>query len=354
MNRAFRIVVVQDSETQAFKLRLLLEQQGWQVSVACAAEAALAGVGDPLPDLILVDYNLPGMLGDEFCRRVRMNPKTRSIPILMLTEAAADSAEIQSLETGADDYVSKSESPEILLFRIRALLRKAWAQPAILNPQDSHFRPARILAIDDGPTYLAFISTELRDLGYEVVTATSGTEGLARLVNDRFDCVLVDLVMPDMDGIEVCRRIAAMGQTPENAVAVIILTASANKGDLNRGLEAGADDFVSKSSDLAVLRARIQAIMRRRFFQEENRPHYRRTQDQTNRDVACAGRARGGRDSRRGCRTADSSQSRSRGLEPEAKRNPGPIDPERKDGFAGATGGRNRARDQQSPGLCRE
>ncbi len=80
MKRAFRIVVVEDSETQAFKLRLLLEEQGWQVSVAGAAEAALAALGDPLPDLILVDYNLPGMRGDEFCRRIRMNLNTRGIP----------------------------------------------------------------------------------------------------------------------------------------------------------------------------------------------------------------------------------------------------------------------------------
>ncbi len=63
MERAFRIVVVEDSETQAFKLRLLLEEQGWEVSIAGAAEAALAALGDPLPDLILVDYNLPGMRG---------------------------------------------------------------------------------------------------------------------------------------------------------------------------------------------------------------------------------------------------------------------------------------------------
>ncbi len=85
MNRTFRIVVVEDSETQAFKLRLLLEEQGWQVSIAGAAEAALAALGDPLPDLILVDYNLPGMRGDEFCRRIRMNLNTRGIPILMMT-----------------------------------------------------------------------------------------------------------------------------------------------------------------------------------------------------------------------------------------------------------------------------
>src|SRR5271154_4033567 len=139
MNRPIRIVVVEDSETQAFKLRLLLEEQGWQVTVAGAAEAALAGLGDPLPDLIIVDYHLPGMRGDEFCRRIRMNLNTRGIPILMMTSSAPRAAEIQSLESGADGYVSKSESVELLIVRIRALLRKAPAQGSPLNLQDSTF-----------------------------------------------------------------------------------------------------------------------------------------------------------------------------------------------------------------------
>src|SRR6202046_2244142 len=114
MERAFRISVVEDSQTQAYKLRLLLEEQGWEVSVAGAAEAALAALGDPLPDLILCDYNLPGMRGDEFCRRIRMNLNKRGIPILMIPASAPEAAEIQSLESGADGYVSKSESIEIL------------------------------------------------------------------------------------------------------------------------------------------------------------------------------------------------------------------------------------------------
>src|SRR5580704_3595282 len=106
MQNAFRIMLVEDSATQAFKLRVLLEEQGWEVSVAGSAEAALAELGDPLPDLILCDYNLPGMRGDEFCRRIRMNLNTRNIPILMITVSAPETAEIQSLESGADGYVS--------------------------------------------------------------------------------------------------------------------------------------------------------------------------------------------------------------------------------------------------------
>jgi two-component system, NtrC family, sensor kinase len=268
MERAFHIVVVEDSETQAFKLRMLLEEQGWEVSIAGAAETALAALGDPLPDLILCDYNLPGMRGDEFCRRIRMNLNTRGIPILMITASAPETAEIQSLESGADGYVSKSESVELLIVRIRALLRKAPAQGGASGPQDSPFGTARLLAIDDSSTYLAFLGEELRSQGYAVETASCGIEGLKRLVNEKFDCVLVDLQMDDMDGLEVCQRISAI-ESLNSGVPVIIVTGGAQPGDLNRALQAGADDFVSKSGDLAVLRARIQALMRRRLFQDD-------------------------------------------------------------------------------------
>ena len=79
--------------------------------------------------------------------------------------------------------------------------------------------PRRILAIDDSPNYLAVLLKELRNHGYEVVGAGSGTEGLTRLGNERFDCALVDLAMPEMDGIEVCRRMAAMRQTQEQGAS---------------------------------------------------------------------------------------------------------------------------------------
>ena len=269
MNRTFRIVVVEDSETQAFKLRQLLEEQGWQVSVAGTAEAALAGLCDPLPDLILVDYNLPGMRGDDFCRRLRMSLSTRGIPILMMTSSSPDTAEIQSLESGANSYVSKSETPEIILLRIRALLREAPVQAVILNPQDSALRNTRILTIDDSPSYVAYLNDGLRKEGYEVESASSGPEGLARLETESFDCVLVDLLMPDMDGIEVIKQITALRSTRKGGQAVIMLTVSEDKDQVNRCLEAGADDFVSKSSGVAILRARIQALLRSRYFQKE-------------------------------------------------------------------------------------
>jgi two-component system NtrC family sensor kinase len=270
MTTPCRMMVVEDSGTQAFKMRVLLEEQGWEVAIAGAAEEALATIADPLPNLLLVDYNLPGMRGDEFCRRIRMNLNTRGVPILMMTSSAPETIEVRSLESGADDYISKLESPEVLLFRIRALLRKTSSQGDIPNSQNSTFRSAHILAIDDSPTYLEFLRDELRTLDYNVECATNGAAGLAQLDLQSVDCVVVDLVMPSMNGIEVCQQITARRATFKNPPAVMILTASDDRGDMNRAFEVGADDFVSKSSDLAVLRARVQSLMRRRFFQEEH------------------------------------------------------------------------------------
>lgn len=266
---ALRIVVVEDSETQALKLRHLLEEQGWEVGVFGGAEAALAALRAPFPDLILIGYNLPGMRGDEFCRRVRMNLTTRGVPLLLMTSSAPESAEVQNLDSGADGYVAKSENTQILLLRIRALLRKFSGDPALRNTRNTGFRSGSILVIDDSPTYVAALSQELRNQGYNVKSASNGPDGLRELQAQSFDCVLVDLLMPYMSGFEVCRQITALRSTLENVPAVILLTGTANKEDMNRGLEAGADDFVTKSSDLAVLRARIQALLRRRFFQEE-------------------------------------------------------------------------------------
>lgn len=270
MTRVYRILVVEDSRTQAFMMRVLLEEQGWHVTIAGAAETALAALGDPLPDLILLDYNLPGMRGDEFCRRIRMNLNTRGISILMMTALSPEKAEANSLDSGADDYVSKLVSPEVLLLRIRMLLRRAPEQKSVLIPQYSAFVNASILAIDDDPAYLEFLGNELRTQGYEMESAPTGQQGLALLTTRRFECVLVDLTMPVMDGVEVCRQITAMRASPESAPAVIILSASPATEDMTRAFEAGTDDFVSKTSDVAVIRARIQALMRRSFLRADS------------------------------------------------------------------------------------
>ena len=273
MSRVFQILVVEDSETQAFKLSLLLEEQGWQATIAGTGESALAALGNPVPDLIMVDYNLPGMRGDEFCRRIRMDLNTRGIPILVMTASAPALAEIRSLESGADDYISKFENPEILLLRIRALLRKAVTQAAILDIHSSSSASTgvRILTIDPDPLYGGFLGREFRNEGYYAESVTGATAGLQLLADRSFDCVLVHMAATDSDGLGVCRRITET-RDPSKAYAIVVLiTAGDSADELIGGLAAGADDVVVTSGDTAVLRARVRALLRRRSLREENR-----------------------------------------------------------------------------------
>jgi two-component system NtrC family sensor kinase len=270
MEQPYRIMVVEDSQTQALKLCLALEREGWQTQAVRSAEEALERLNRQLPDLLVVDYHLPGMQGDELCRHVRMNINTRNLPVLMLTAEETHRAELRGLDSGADDYIPKSADPDILLLRVHALLRKSRAQAAILDPGGAYFHQARLLLIDDSPTYLEYLGAELEAEGYTAKKTTSGTQALDWVAGEGIDAVLVDLVMPGMDGIEVCRRLAEMRRAMDHPIVVLMLTARESKEDMTRGLEAGADDFVGKSSDMAVLKARIRALLRRKFFQEEN------------------------------------------------------------------------------------
>ena len=270
MNGNPRILIVEDSETQAILLRETLADHGWETIWAATAERAMEHINQQTPALILVDYYLPGIRGDEFCRRIRMNIDTRGIPIIMLTANHDNDAELNGLNSGADDFVAKSADPDILLLRIRTMLNKQRPDPSILTPTETHFRRARLLTIDDSETYLMHLAEQLRREGYQVEQASTGVERLKLLSQQDFDFVLVDLVMPEMNGIEVCRRINQMRHVLDSPIAVLMLTGRETKDDLTRALGAGADDFVGKSSDMAVLKGRIRALLRRKFFQEEN------------------------------------------------------------------------------------
>ena len=210
------------------------------------------------------------MKGDEFCRQIRMNVATRDIPVLMMTEDAGDGIEQMGLESGADAYVSKAAETEILLLRINTLLKKSSMTSSLYAESTKHFRTARLLVVDDSATFLEYLKLELGEEGYGIETAVNGNDALKHVHEGPFDCVLVDLIMPGMDGIELCMRLEQIRKSAGSPMTILMLTSRDSKDDMMRGLEAGADDFVVKSADSAVLKARIRALLRRKFLLEEN------------------------------------------------------------------------------------
>jgi DNA-binding response OmpR family regulator len=119
-------------------------------------------------------------------------------------------------------------------------------------------RPPRILLVDDEQSVQTLLSYPLRKEGYEVVQAFDGREALTRFGEGSFDLVVLDVMMPRLDGLEVCRRLRA-----RSAVPIIMLTAKAEEIDKVLGLELGADDYITKPFSLREFRSRVKAALRR-------------------------------------------------------------------------------------------
>src|SRR5580693_7291691 len=121
---AANILIVEDEEPLTTLLRYNLEAEGYEVD-SVTRDDADTRLRETAPDLIVLDWMLPGLSGIELCRRLRTRPQTQALPIIMLTARGEESERIRGLATGADDYIVKPFSVPELLARIRALLRRA-------------------------------------------------------------------------------------------------------------------------------------------------------------------------------------------------------------------------------------
>lgn len=280
------LLLVEDSDTQALRIRRMLEGHGFVVARVASGEAALDSLDGRIPDLVVADYHLPGMNGGQMARQLRMSAVTRMIPVLMLTEGGEPGLEREGLESGADAYVPKSADPDLIVFRIRALLREG----ASARQRDGSrlFRRARILIVGgDGPhdRDVASLAGLMRRDGHEV-TVVPRPEAVDR--QDWFDparepdCVVVDLASGTFDGIAFCRELDDLRQqvVVAGGVPPRIMGLSgggpgggpASQGAFSaRVFEAGVDDLVSDAVEPDVLALRIRALVRRKLLQDEAR-----------------------------------------------------------------------------------
>ncbi len=262
------VLVIDDSPTFREELKSVLESSGYLVVTAGTGEDGLRAAVDTRPAVIVVDGMLPGIDGSTVIRRIRADAVLRSTPCILLTASEERSGELRALEAGADAYVRKEEDTQIILARVTAVLRSAGA-PSTVASTSSLLGPKRILTVDDSLTYLHEVAAQLRDEGYDVVPARSGEEALELLSVQTVDCILLDLVMPGLSGQETCRRIK--GSVAWRDIPLIMHTALEEQDAMIEGINAGADDYIAKSSDHEVLCARVRAQLRRKQFEDENR-----------------------------------------------------------------------------------
>ncbi len=278
-----KLLIVEDSETQALQIRRLLEQNGFRVERVATAEAALESLNKRLPDLVVADYHLPGINGDEMSRQIRLNVRTRALPVLMLTEDQERDRERHGLESGADAYIAKSADQDLIVLRIKALLRqRSLEQPHSLAETDGEtapiFRRARILVVDTSATYRAYLANLLARDGTTVENAAGMPDALHAVSSADWDCIVVNLLGTAFDGIRLCEQLDGLrsGEAPgsEDRYFRIVGLGSDTEGGktmLARAFNAGVDDLIPVTTDAEVLTVRIRSAVRRKLLQDENR-----------------------------------------------------------------------------------
>ncbi|GAB4352897.1 MAG: phosphate regulon transcriptional regulator PhoB [Oricola sp.] len=120
-----KVMVVEDEEALSVLLKYNLESEGYRVETELRGDEAEIALRESVPDLLILDWMLPGLSGIELCRRLRTRPETQRLPIIMLTARGEESERIRGLSTGADDYVVKPFSTPELMARVKAMLRRA-------------------------------------------------------------------------------------------------------------------------------------------------------------------------------------------------------------------------------------
>jgi DNA-binding response OmpR family regulator len=263
------IVLISDSVALREQLSRTIKGESYRVLAAENASDGLRLAASALPHAIILDDELSGIDAATLLRRIRLDVALCRMPCLLVTATEGFGVEIDAIEAGADGIVRKSADQSTLLARLNGILQ---SERAKRDDQESTGRlqsKKKVLAVDDSETYLHEVADALSEDGYEVILARSGEEALELLSIDGVDCVLLDVMMPGMDGQQACRLVKSAPATRETPV--IMLTAHEDQDAIIQGLNAGADDYVVKSSDFQVLRARVLAQVRRKQFEDENR-----------------------------------------------------------------------------------
>lgn len=241
-------VLVEDSHPAAQLATLYLEGLGMDVTVVNPGQDVVEVVRRIQPALVVLDLLLPGLSGWDILERLKDDEGTRQVPVLVVS--VVDEPAL-SLSKGAAMHLTKPISRQQF---IRAVHECATVARSVVVATDATV----VLIVDDNLNNVGYVRDFLHNRGYGVEVALTSAEGLDKARRQRPAVVLMDIQMPDMDGLEATRRLRQDERTRE--IPIIAVTALAMVGDRERCLAAGADDYLAKPYSLRDLEARIARL----------------------------------------------------------------------------------------------
>jgi DNA-binding response OmpR family regulator len=300
-----RLLVVDDEAANRELLDAILTDEGYEVITASDGASALAEVEKCLPDLILLDLLMPGMSGLDVCQRLKQGPATARIPVIIVTAIGKIATKEAVLTGGADDFVTKPFQPDDLRARVHAMLKVRQIRQELDRtlaylrelelarraPRIGHARQASreiapdrtagptripILLVDDDVMIREFYGDLLTEHGFHVFATSQGSEGLALAASEHVETMILDIVMPEMSGLEVLEMLR--WQDPD--LPAIMLTAHATSQNAIAALKLGAFDFIVKGQDPALILMTVHRAVRHRRSILQQRAEVARLQAQ--------------------------------------------------------------------------
>ncbi len=267
-------MIVDDNATNLRVLELHLKSFGVSSVQATSAEEAIRLLESAVrPDVVILDMQMPGEHGVELARRIRALPEGRYLPMILFSSLHITKSQISEMDGGREfaHFLVKPIKPSALLEALGVALRSERRpenssmakEPSSPSARLADEIPLRILIVDDHPTNRKFCAAALRKLGFEPEVATSGEEAILAVSGKAFDAILMDIEMPDMDGLEATARIREL-RSPAELPHMIALTANAIAGDREKYLRAGMDDYVSKPIEISELVRALRAAAGKR------------------------------------------------------------------------------------------
>lgn len=245
------IMLVEDSEAAIIQMKEMLASQGYQVMVAQNGEQALNQVALKTPDAMILDLMMPEVDGFEVLRRIRENEETAQLPVIILTAKFVTKEELaflkhnhiyQLIQKGDinKDQLLKALSKMVFKEKSGPIKTEKRAVPTFTN------REPIILVVEDNPDNMLTIKALLDGFG-EILEATDGLKGIEMALEHVPNLILMDIAIPEMNGIEVLRLMRETKQLKN--VCIIAVSASAMKGDKEHFIACGFDDYISKPID---------------------------------------------------------------------------------------------------------
>lgn len=257
------ILVVDDEPSVREVLKRLLKQEGYDVFSAPNGKEALEIIKADPPSMLLLDLMMPEMGGMAVCRRIRENPATRLMPVIMITAKGEVTDEIKGLERGADDYIAKPFDVEEVKARVAGLFRRCEREESAAAPG---FMPETIsdhtvLIVDDESMVRKIITRVVKKNfpGYQVEEAADLPEAKRKIMDLQPKLVVLDLHMPSGNGMELCRLIQKHPWFSKTRV--LILTGYPAPQVRERAFEQGACEFLPKPFEMEELAGSIGRLL---------------------------------------------------------------------------------------------